>query len=182
PSRVKIAANQELLKRFVIREAYVNALLAAREEVSIANAYFIPDWRIRRALARAARRGVDVRVMVPGRSDSQAVWHAVRARYDGLLSRGVRIFEWQGPMLHAKAVVVDRVWASVGTFNLDHRSLQHNLEVNVNVLDREFAADLAGKFELGLAGSREITLDEWRRRPRLERVFESFWLSFDYFF
>lgn len=182
PARVKIAANQELMNRFVIREAYVNALTAAREEVSIANAYFIPDWRIRRALARAARRGVDVRVMVPGHSDSSAVWHAMRARYDSLLTRGVRIFEWQGPMMHAKAVVVDRLWASVGTYNLDHRSLQHNLEVNVNVLDRAFAGELASQFELGLKGSREITLADWRRRPLLERVEERLWVSFDYFF
>ncbi len=182
PSRVKIAANQELLKRFVIREAYVNALLAAREEVSIANAYFLPDWRIRRALANAVRRGVKVRIIVPGHSDSAAVWHAMRARYDALLSRGVKIFEWQGPMMHAKAVVVDRLWASVGTFNLDHRSLRHNLEVNVNVLDPAFAAKLADQFELGVKGSREITLDDWRRRPWLQRARERFWMSFDYFF
>jgi len=182
PARVKIAANQELMNRFVIREAYVNALTAAREEVSIANAYFIPDWRIRRALARAARRGVDVRVMVPGRSDSSAVWHAMRARYDSLLTRGVRVFEWQGPMMHAKAVVVDRLWASVGTYNLDHRSLQHNLEVNLNVLDRAFAGELASQFELGLKGSREVTLADWRRRPLMERLWERLWVSFDYFF
>jgi cardiolipin synthase len=182
PARVKIAANQELMNRFVIREAYVNALTAARDEVSIANAYFIPDWRIRRALARAARRGVDVRVMVPGHSDSSAVWHAMRARYDSLLTRGVRVFEWQGPMMHAKAVVVDRLWASVGTYNLDHRSLQHNLEVNLNVLDRAFAGELASQFELGLKGSREITLADWRRRPLLERIKERLWVSFDYFF
>ena len=182
PARVKIAANQELLKRFVIRKAYVNALIAAREEVSIANAYFIPDWRIRRALAHAARRGVDVRIMVPGHSDSSAVWHAMRARYDSLLTRGVRIFEWQGPMMHAKAVVVDRLWASVGTYNLDHRSLHHNLEVNLNVLDRAFAVELASQFDLGLQGSREITLADWRRRPLLERFWERVWVSFDYFF
>jgi cardiolipin synthase len=182
PARVKIAANQEILKRLVIREAYVNALRAAREEVSIANAYFIPGLRIRRALARAAARGVNVRVMVPGRSDSAAVWNAMRAQYDGLLSRGVRIFEWQGPMMHAKAVVVDRVWCSIGTFNLDHRSLQHNLEVNANVLDRALADELAGNFELGLKGSREITLGDWRRRPWTDRVRERLCESFDYFF
>lgn len=182
PSRVKVAANEELMKRFVIREGYVNALRASREEVSIANAYFIPDWRIRRALAQAASRGVTVRVVVPGRSDSNAVWHAMRGQYDYLLARGVRIFEWQGPMLHAKAVVVDRTWCSVGTFNLDHRSLQHNLEVNLNVLDRALAEDLARRFEAGLQGSLEITLDDWRRRPWTERLLERFWSSFDYFF
>lgn len=182
PSRVKVAANQELLKRFVIREGYVNALRAARREVSIANAYFLPGWRIRRELAHAARRGVNVRVMVPGRSDSDAVWHAMRGQYDYLLARGVRIFEWQGPMMHAKAVAVDREWCSVGTFNLDHRSLIHNLEVNLNVLDRTLAADLATRFEAGLAGSREITLAEWRRRSWAERWQERFWASFNYFF
>lgn len=182
PSRVKVAANQELLKRFVIREGYVNALRAAREEVSIANAYFIPGWRIRRELARAARRGVCVRVMVPGRSDSNAVWHAMRAQYDGLLSRGVRIFEWQGAMMHAKAVAVDRTWCSVGTFNLDHRSLAHNLEVNLNCLDRTLAADLAARFETGLRGSREITLADWRRRSWVERLQERFWSPFDSLF
>ncbi|MFI5344990.1 MAG: phosphatidylserine/phosphatidylglycerophosphate/cardiolipin synthase family protein [Elusimicrobiota bacterium] len=181
-ARVKVAANQELLKRFVIREGYVNALRAAREEVSIANAYFIPDWRIRRALAQAAARGVRVRVMVPGNSDSAAVWHAMRGQYEYMLSHGVRIYEWQGPMLHAKAVVVDRTWCSVGTYNLDHRSLRHNLEVNLNVMDRALAEDVAAHFETGLAGSREITRDEWRRRPWTEHVQERFWSLFDYLF
>lgn len=181
-ARVKVASNRELMKRFVIREAYANALRAAREQVSIANAYFIPDWRVRRALVHAARRGVSVRVMVPGRSDSAAVWHAMRAKYDSLLARGVRIFEWQGPMMHAKAVVVDRLWCSVGTYNLDRRSLQHNLEVNLNMLDRGLAGELADLFEDGLRGSREILLDEWRRRPRRERALERLWSSFEYFF
>ena len=182
PARVKVAANQELLKRFVIREGYVNALRAAREEVSIANAYFIPDWRIRRALAQAAKRGVRVRIMVPGHSDSNAVWHAMRAQYEYMLANGVRIFEWQGTMLHAKAVVVDRTWCSVGTYNLDHRSLRHNLEVNLNVMDLTLAADLAARFETGLAGSREITHADWRRRPWTERAQERFWSLFGYLF
>ena len=180
-SRVKIAANHELMRRFVIREGYVNALRAAREEVSIANAYFIPGWRIRRELAQAARRGVRVRVMTPGRSDVPSARWAMRAKYDSLLSRGVRLFEWQGPMMHAKAVVVDRHWCSVGTFNLDHRSLQHNLEVNLNILDRSFSAKLADGFERGLAGSLEITLADWRRRPWQERLRERLWSSFDSF-
>lgn len=181
-ARVKVAANSELLKRFVIRQAYLNALRAARSEVSIANAYFIPSWRIRRALAHAARRGVDVRVLVPGTSDSRAVWYAMRAQYDYLLARGVRIFEWQGPMLHAKAVAVDRQWCSVGTYNLDHRSLMFNLEVNLNVLDRALARALAEQFERGIAGSREISLEQWRRRGWGERLLEQWWSSFDYFF
>ncbi|MDE2490204.1 MAG: cardiolipin synthase ClsB [Elusimicrobia bacterium] len=182
PTPARLAANDELIKRFVIRQAYANALRAAREEVSIANAYFLPGWRIRRELTRAARRGVSVRVLVPGVSDIPSIAWAMRAKYGALLSRGVRIFEWQGTMMHAKAVVVDRLWCSVGTANLDHRSLRFNLEANLNVLDRGFASELAERFELGLQGSREVTFDHWRRRPWPERLLEGFWGSFDSFF
>ena len=179
---VRVAANQELLRRLVIREAYVNALRAARREVSIANSYFMPDWRIRRALAGAARRGVRVRVLVPGRLDSEPVLHAMRETYGSLLSRGVRLFEWQGPMLHAKAVVVDRLWCAIGSYNLDHRSLRHNLEANLHVLDADFAGQLSALFDRGLAGARELTLTDWRRRPWSGRLLEQFWASFEYFF
>lgn len=178
----KVAANSEFLNRFAIREAYANALTAAREQVCIANSYFVPDWRVRRALAHAARRGVSVRVLVPGVDpDVRSVWYAMRSTYSSLLSRGVRIFEWQGPMMHAKAVCVDRQWCSVGSYNLDHRSLQHNLEVNLHALDARFAEKLMAAFEAGVAGSREITLEAWRRRPWRERLLEEFWASFDYF-
>ncbi len=179
---VKIVGNHELLRRFVIREAYVNALRAARSEVSIANSYFIPDWRIRRSLAQAVRRGVAVRVLVPGRSDIRSVWYAMRATYGSLLTRGVRIFEWQGPMMHAKAVVVDGKWCAVGSYNLDHRSLQHNLEVNLQTTDAPFAAELKKSFDIGVAGAHEITLAEWKRRSWVERALEQFFSAFDYFF
>ncbi len=182
PSAVRVVGNHEILKRFVIREGYVNALRAARTEVAIANSYFIPDWRIRRALTQAARRGVSVRVLVPGRSDIKSVWYAMRSTYASLLSRGVRIFEWQGNMMHAKAVVVDRTWCAVGSYNLDHRSLQHNLEANLQTQDLAFAAELASSFEAGVKGAHEVTQDEWARRPAHERALEQFFSSFDYFF
>ena len=180
-AKVKLEANAELLNRFVIRESYANALRASRERVDIANSYFVPDWRVRRSLTKAARRGVSVRVMVPGVPDIRSVWHAGRATYASLLARGVRIFEWQGPMMHAKAVCVDRQWCSVGSYNLDHRSLRHNLEVNLHALDADFAGRLADAFERGLEGSREITLDAWRRRPWKARLLEKFFSAFDYF-
>ncbi len=181
-SSVKIVGNQEILKRFAIREAYVNALRAARKDVMIANSYFIPDWRIRRSLAQAVKRGVSVRVLVPGKSDVKSVWYAMRATYARLLSKGVRVFEWQGAMMHAKAVVVDGTWCAVGSYNLDHRSLIHNLEVNLHTHDAAFAAELASRFEQGVAGSREMTLDDWNRRAWTERALERFFSSFDYFF
>ncbi len=181
-SKVRIVGNHELLRRFVIREAYVNALRAARTEVSIANSYFVPDWRVRRSLTQAARRGVSVRVLVPGKSDIRSVWYAMRATYAPLLAKGVKIFEWQGPMMHAKAVVVDGKWCSLGSYNLDHRSLQHNLEANLQTDDAPFAAELKTRFELGLSGAREVTLGEWQKRSRAERLLEQFFSSFDYFF
>ena len=182
PSRARIVGNEELVKRFAIREAYANALRAARREVCIANSYFIPDWRVRRSLAQAVKRGVSVRVLVPGQSDIRSAWHAMRATYSSLLSRGVRIFEWQGPMMHAKAAVVDRRWCAVGSYNLDHRSLRHNLEINLHAVDEALAAQLAEAFERGVAGAREITHEQWRRRPWTDRVLEDFWSSFEYFF
>ena len=181
-AKVRIVGNHELLKRVVIREGYVNALRAAKTEVAIANSYFVPDWRIRRSLTRAARRGVSVRVLVPGKSDIRSVWYAMRATYGSLLTRGVRIFEWQGPMMHAKAVVVDREWCAVGSYNLDHRSLQHNLEANLQTLDASFAAELMTNFEAGVAGAKEITWADWRRRSWTERALEQFFSSFEYFF
>jgi len=181
-SDVHIVGNHEIIKRFAIRESYANALRAAKSEVSIANSYFIPDWRIRRSLAQAVNRGVDVRVLVPGRSDIRSVWYAMRSTYASLLTKGVRIFEWQGPMMHAKAVVVDGKWCAVGSYNLDHRSLQHNLEVNLQTTDAAFAAELKQNFDIGLAGAREIRDEDWSRRSWTERALEQFFSSFDYFF
>lgn len=178
----RVVGNHELLKRFAIREAYVNALRAAKTEVAIANSYFIPDWRIRRSLAQAVKRGVDVRVLVPGRSDIASVWYAMRSTYSSLLTRGVRIFEWQGPMMHAKAVVVDRKWCAVGSYNLDRRSLMHNLEANLHAVDEDFAADLLAAFDAGLAGAREIDAAQWPKRSLVEKSLERFFSSFDSIF
>ncbi|PIR18545.1 MAG: cardiolipin synthase B, partial [Elusimicrobia bacterium CG11_big_fil_rev_8_21_14_0_20_64_6] len=179
---VRIVGNHDLLKRFSIRVAYLNALRAAQSRVSIANSYFIPDWGIRHSLALAVRRSVDVRVLVPGRSDIRSVWYAMRANYAPLLARGVRIFEWQGPMMHAKAVVVDGRWCAVGSYNLDHRSLQHNLEANLQTTDPAFTAELEQRFALGLAGAVEITPTVWARRSWADRALENFFSAFDYFF
>jgi phosphatidylserine/phosphatidylglycerophosphate/cardiolipin synthase-like enzyme len=106
----------------------------------------------------------------------------MRATYGSLLTRGVRIFEWQGPMMHAKAVVVDGRWCAVGSYNLDHRSLQHNLEVNLQTTDAAFASELGARFEAGLEGAVEITPYGWSKRSRTERALEQFFSSFDYFF
>ncbi len=181
-ARVWVAGNQEFLNRYQIRFAYLHVLRAAQFEVLIANAYFIPDRGIRRALAAATKRGCDVRLLVPGRSDVTAAWYAGRYRYDFLLRNGARLFEWPGPMMHAKTAVIDRRWCAVGTYNLDHRSLLHNLEVNLHALDDGLAKETACKLEEDLGRSRELTLEAWRRRSLVDRFFERLFYTFRYFF
>ncbi len=181
-SLVWVAANHEFLHRHRIRRAYVNALRAARREVLITNAYFLPDHVIRRALIAAARRGVEVKVLVQGISDVPSVWHAGRHLFDQLLRGGVRLFEWPGPVLHAKTAVADGLWCTVGSYNMDHRSLRHNLEVNLHILDHELAADMRARFQRDMANARELKLHEWRCRHWTHKLREKFWTQFRYFF
>ena len=182
PSKVWVVANQELLYRYRIRAAYLDALKAAKREVVIANAYFVPDIRTRLALAAAARRGVSVKVLLPGKSDVQSAWYAGRYQYEYLLERGVRLYEWQGPVLHAKCAVVDGEWSTVGSYNMDHRSLLSNLEVNFNVLDPGFASKLSEQLHADIAKSPEIQLEAWRRRPYPEKFVERFFWLFNFLF
>lgn len=171
-SLVRVAANQEFLHRHRIRRAYRHALGKAARSVCVANAYFVPDRTIRKALYRAVRRGVSVRVLVQGESDVPAVTWASRRVFEELLRNGVRLFVWPGPVLHSKTVVVDGFWSAVGSYNMDHRSLLHNLEVNLHIIDAEFGRDMEAAFEADLAGARELRLSEWRARPWQDRLLE----------
>ncbi|MDH5493139.1 MAG: phospholipase D-like domain-containing protein [Myxococcales bacterium] len=119
---VTLLANHSTLQRIAIRREYLRWIRRAQRSVFLTNSYFLPDWSIRRALIAAARRGVDVRVLLPGQSDLPAVRFASRRLYSRLIRRGVRIFEWSGSVLHSKTAVVDGVWCTVGTYNLDYRS------------------------------------------------------------
>lgn len=167
-----VIANHDRRSRYEIRRAYVHAIRRARSTIRILNAYFIPDARVRRALRKAARRGVDVRVVVPAFPDVRVAHWASRHLYARLLRAGVRIHEWTGPMMHAKAAVVDRAWCAVGSYNLDYRSLLHDLEVIVAALDRGFAGAVFDGVERDLATCREVTIEDWRRRPVFDRVLE----------
>ena len=142
-------------RREIVR-AYLFHIYKATERVWIANSYFVPDGVVLRALVRAARRGVDVRVLVPGRSDVLVVQLASRAIYDKLLAAGVRLFEWQGNVLHSKTAVIDGNWSTIGTFNLDYRSLRSNLEVNVTILDARFGAVMEQSYLSDLENSIEV--------------------------
>jgi len=159
----------------VLRRSVLRRIRAARERVWLATAYFVPTRRLRRALARAAARGVDVRLLLPGpRTDHPAVRHAGRRHYHALLQRGVRIFEYQPRFLHAKMLLCDG-WASVGSANLDRWTVRWNLEANQEVEDPAFAAELRAQFLRDFAEAAECLPGQWPRRPWPARALEAFW-------
>lgn len=175
---VSIVGSSERKKRRPIRSAYLRAIKRARRYVYIANAYFIPDRGLRRALRNAVRRGVDVRVMVPADGDILPAQLASQALLGHALRSGLRVFLWQGAMLHAKTAVIDDEWATVGSFNLDHRSWSMNLEVNVIVPEAEFATKLREVFERDEARCVELARETWRARPLWKRLVERFFFLF----
>ncbi|OIO04889.1 MAG: cardiolipin synthase ClsB [Elusimicrobia bacterium CG_4_10_14_0_2_um_filter_56_8] len=148
-----------------IRRTYRYAIDRAVEYIYITNAYFLPDRLVYRQLIKAAQRGVDVRIIAPRDTDHAYVRWASWARYGHMIKNGVKIYEWQGPILHSKTAVIDCLWSSVGSHNLDHRSLHYNLEVNLNVYDRVFGAAMTRSFREDLKKCRLVTLNDVRRRP-----------------
>jgi len=151
-------------QRRAIQKALRTMLGRALVHCHLTSPYFVPPPRLVRALVHAARRGVDVRVLTSGRSDVPLVRLASQHLYGRLLRRGVRIFELDARVLHAKTVTVDGVFASVGSFNLDYWSDRRNLEVLVGVLDRQAAGVVEEQFQRDLAGAREIELKSWQSR------------------
>ncbi|HKS15809.1 MAG TPA: phospholipase D-like domain-containing protein, partial [Planctomycetota bacterium] len=164
--------------RKAIGNEYLHALRNATHRVWIENAYFVPSLKFHRAIRQAAARGVDVRILAPVKTDVRPVYYASRALFDGLLRRGIRIFEYQGPVLHAKTIVIDGVWSSIGSYNLDHLSILRNLEVTAIVLDEKFGACLEAHFEKDCKNSVEVKLAEWRRRSPRRMLLEQFWFQF----
>lgn len=157
-----------------VKVFYALALVSARRSVSISNAYFIPDDDAIRALEGAVRRGVEVRVIVPGRwTDVAIVRQASRWHYERLLRRGIRIFEYQGTMMHSKTMAVDGLWTTIGSSNFDERSFRLNDEVNVGIYDAGVAGEMEAMFAKDLARSVEITLGRWKRRSWLARAKEA---------
>jgi len=139
--------------------------------VDIATPYFLPDRALRRALVRAAQRGVRVRVVVPGHvTDQRLVRLASRRMYREMLDGGVHIHEYRPAMTHVKTLIVDEAWAVIGTTNVDNRSFEHNDEINVAFRAQQVTSRLRCDFEADLASSDEITIDTWERRPVLEKI------------
>jgi cardiolipin synthase len=153
-----------------IRRSYSYAIDRARKYIYITNAYFLPDRFVYRRLIKAVRRGVDVRIIGPDKTDHPYIRWATWSLYPHMIKNGIRIYEWQGEMLHSKTAVIDGVWASVGSHNLDHRSLHYNLEVNINVYDHRFGSEMARVFKEDLRRSKAITLAETKGRPFLSKA------------
>ena len=163
--RVSVVSTHQRRARAAIRDAYLTAIRGAKQRIWITNAYFLPRIRFLRALGDAAKRGVDVRVMVAGTTDVPAVLYASREIYEVLLRTGVRLYEWEGSVLHAKTAVVDGRWATVGSSNLDMQSLRQNLEANAIIRDPAFAEALERMFVEDMPSCREISEERWYRRP-----------------
>jgi len=156
----------------------LSAIRSAETSVHITNAYFVPDPQLLEALEAAARRGVGVTLILPSKTDSWLVFHAGRAYYERLLRAGVKIHERRGVILHSKTALIDGVWATVGSTNLDWRSFLHNHELNAVVLGSEFGKQVQAMFVKDLAASDEITLAQWRNRAinlRLKEWFARVW-------
>jgi cardiolipin synthase len=154
------------------------AIQAARRSIWIENAYFVPDRQIREGLVAAARRGVDVRVIVPGENiDAPSIRAAARYHYGELLDAGVAIYEYRPTMMHNKVMVVDRTWSTVGSINFVNRSMKKNAEVNIAIYDRDFASAVEAMVREDLARSDVLTKAGWKKRGPVARFAEFFfWL------
>ena len=153
---------------------YISALMFAGKSVHMTNAYFVPDNQILTALTAAAQRGVDVRIVLPKVSIHPTALYAGQYYYSELLRSGVKLYERRNATLHAKTAVIDGVWSTVGSTNMDFLSFLHNDEVNTIILDREFAAGMEKMFDVDIAESDMILWEEWKERPLWPRITEWF--------
>jgi cardiolipin synthase len=152
---------------------YLLAITAAARSIDLASAYFVPDDLTIGALVDALRRGVRLRIVVPGPIiDAATVRRASRANWGPLLAAGAEIYEFQPTMFHCKVMIVDERIVSVGSTNFDNRSFRLNDEANLNVYDRSFAREQVAVFEADIARSRRVTLEAWLARPWREKLLE----------
>ena len=162
----------------LIYATLLSAIGSAETSVYLTNAYFAPDPQLLATLQAAAARGVDVKLILPSQTDSWLVFHAGRGYYAPLLGAGVKIYERRGVILHSKTALIDGVWATVGSTNLDWRSFLHNDELNAVVLGTEFGNQVKSMFDKDLAASDQITLEKWQQRPldlRIKEMFGRIW-------
>lgn len=175
--RARVASNSPI--HAAIKRSLINRLRGAEQRIWLATAYFIPSRKVRRLLRRAARYGVDVRLLLPGpHTDHPAVRHAGRRFYSSLLRHGVRIYEYQPRFLHAKVLLCDD-WVSIGSSNIDRWNLRWNLEANQEIASAQMAREVADMFAQDFSDSHEVKAEHWHHRPWHRRLLEWFWGAVD---
>ncbi len=152
---------------------YLSAITFSENFVHLTNPYFAPDRETVKALREAVKRGVDVKLILPGSSDEGMIFYAGRSYYTDLLKSGVKLYELGGTILHAKTAVIDGVWSTVGSTNMELWSFLRNDEVNAVVLSRDFAQEMESMFSKDLLGSKQVLLHEWKNRSVAERFKEA---------
>jgi cardiolipin synthase len=162
-----------------LKRLYLLAIAAASHRIDITTPYFVTDESTLWSLEDAVRRGVKVRVLMEGSlTDAMPVKYASRHMYDRLLQQGIELYEYQPTMMHTKTLVVDGIWSIFGSANFDNRSLELNDEMNVAVNSRSLARRFTDDLEEDLQRSHRITLEDWRQRPRIDKLRERFWTAF----
>ncbi len=180
PSLVRMMVSSAGDAEYDIYQVYLSIFAQARRRIWVTQGYFSPDERLLGILEAGARRGVDIRLLLPGATDSWITINSSRAHYQQLLEAGVRIFERKDALQHAKTAVVDTIWSTVGSANLDYRSFLHANEANAIIYGEEFGGRMEDIFLIDQKKNEEITLTVWQQRPWYRRPVEFFASFFDY--
>jgi cardiolipin synthase A/B len=171
--KIRLHRNLPRLWMFPIRSMYLEAISKAQRNLWLTHAYFLPDQDFIDALMSAAQRGVDVRILVPGKSNHIVADWISRGYYTQLLGAGIRIFRFGDAMVHAKTATIDGNWSTIGTANIDRLSLTGNYEINIEIIDQTLAAQMEKIFLTDLTHTREMTIDEWESRDIYRRFTEA---------
>lgn len=158
-----------------VRLMYLYSIAHAQKSIQIANAYFVPDGHVRKLLVEASKRGVKIEVIVPGKEiDTTITRRASMATWGEMLSAGIKIYQYQPTMFHCKYMIVDNIWVSVGSTNMDNRSFRLNDEANLNIIDSTWAVKMTDTFNQDKKLSEQMTYEQWEHRPLLSKVIEFF--------
>ena len=179
---VRVVASTGGKDEYSIYKTYLNAILLARWRIWVTQAYFSPNDQFISALEDAARRGVDVRIILPGFTDSRFILYTSRAHYTKLLEAGVKLYERDDRLVHAKTAVIDGMWSTVGSSNLDYLSFVHDNEANAVIVGRDFGQQMENLFQHDLSHAQSIELEKWKQRSIRERMNERFFSLFKYWF
>ena len=176
----RVVASDPVREKSEMYGALHHAIRNAKSRVWLTIGYFVPDPETLQVLGEAARRGVDVRLVLPGFSDFWAPVYAGRSNYEPLLAAGVKIYEWREALMHAKTAVIDGQWSSVGSTNVDWRSFVHNYEADILVFDPAFGQEMEKRYLLDVKASTPIEREQWSRRGPIERAKEALARAWQY--